>query len=297
MEPSNKRRTSSVIEDIDLSDKTHCLLCSNDLKIAALGSCGHNNLCYLCSQRLRLIMKDKACPICKQEQEWIYMTSNLKLQVSDVINVIDDFPADRSDSTIKYETEKVKQESTKEREMVCRYRGCRDAGKVFNNFQGLKHHMEKAHERTFCGICIKGRLVFIGEQKFYHKRRIDKHIEEGDVGGDCDVEILPHPWCNFCERYLYNDAALGKHLQENHMTCHLCGDGYKHFFYKDYKGLEQHFDKTHYLCPDKTCKANCYIAFSTPEELTHHTAMIHQGQKVQDGAANSLLLGFSNLEE
>ena len=37
------------------------------MKYFALGKCNHKNVCHTCILRLRFIMKDKKCPICKTE--------------------------------------------------------------------------------------------------------------------------------------------------------------------------------------------------------------------------------------
>ena len=65
--------------------------------------------------------------------------------------------------------------------------------------------MEYEHQKTFCKICLKGRLIFIREQKLYNVKYLKNHIEYGDVGNDRQAEILPHPWCDFCQDYFFND--------------------------------------------------------------------------------------------
>ena len=42
-----------------------CLLCCNKLTRVAVGKCNHSHICMLCALRLRWIMKDILCPICK----------------------------------------------------------------------------------------------------------------------------------------------------------------------------------------------------------------------------------------
>jgi hypothetical protein len=42
-----------------------CILCCNDLSYVAIGQCNHKLFCFLCALRLRIIMNDKNCPICK----------------------------------------------------------------------------------------------------------------------------------------------------------------------------------------------------------------------------------------
>ena len=87
----------------------------------------------------------------------------------------------------------------------------------------------------------------------YHVDRLETHYYNGDPGGETDIEILPHPYCDFCKISLFNDVQLGIHMSKDHFVCHVCGDKHKHIYYKNYKELEQHFDKTHFLCPDPNC--------------------------------------------
>jgi len=87
------------------------------------------------------------------------------------------------------------------------------------------------------------------------------HIEYGDASTEKGAEILPHPWCDFCEQYFFNDLVFLDHLQRMHLTCHLCDEFYKNTYYKDYASLELHFSKSHFICPYDACKSKCYVAF------------------------------------
>lgn len=155
---------------------------------------------------------------------------------------------------------------------------CRSNSFYFPNFEGLKKHLEFDHQKTFCKICLKGRLVFIKEQKLYHIKSISHHIENGDVGNDKQAEILPHPWCDFCEEYYFNDLIFFDHLGRMHLTCNLCGDSYKNVYYMSYPNLENHFAYSHYLCPYESCKSKCYIAFKTESEMQAHINIEHRAK-------------------
>ena len=75
----------------------------------------------------------------------------------------------------------------------------------------------------------------------YPLKYLRNHIEYGDSGDERHGEILPHPYCDFCEEFQFNDLLFYDHLHMNHITCHLCGDYHKNIYYKDYAGLESHF--------------------------------------------------------
>lgn len=275
--------------DLDLSDTSHCLLCLNDLKHIAMGSCGHKHLCAICALRMRLIIHDHACPICKEDLDTLYIIDDNKLTFGEVQAMEDGMIRDEDDPTVLYLNEKCQEHSILPRKFMCRIGRCKTKDQ-FNNINGLKRHLEREHRRKFCEICLKHRLVFIQEQKTYFQNSINTHIENGDPGDDQCAQIFPHPYCNFCNMYFFNDEGLQEHLFKQHMTCSICGDEYKNWYYKDYKSLENHFDKTHYLCKNKNCLKSLFVAFRTEEELSYHNYMLHQkgGGKRQDDT----LLGF-----
>jgi hypothetical protein len=118
---------------------------------------------------------------------------------------------------------------------------------------------------------------------------VNRHIEYGDAGTETAAEILPHPWCDFCEKYFFNDTGFFDHLGREHLTCHLCDDCYKNVYYNNYLNLENHFASSHFLCPYPQCKDKCYIAFRTEDELQAHADMQHSVAKHVKTTANSLL--------
>lgn len=140
----------------------------------------------------------------------------------------------------------------------------------------MQRHLETQHEKTFCKICLKGRTVFIREQRLYNLKALRSHIEYGDLGDKNHGEILPHPYCDFCEEFMFNDLAFVDHINRYHLTCHLCGEYHKNVYYKEYKNLETHFAMTHYICPYEICKAKCYVAFKTEDELRTHLDIDHK---------------------
>ena len=140
---------------------------------------------------------------------------------------------------------------------------------------------------------MKGRTVFIREQRLYHVKNLRKHIEFGDVGDDRYGEILPHPYCDFCEEFFFNDVLFFDHLSKNHLTCHLCGDHHKNIYYDSYDNLDIHFTRTHVVCPYDSCKAKCYVAFKTEDELKTHLDIQHnQGSTAKGKIKANALLGF-----
>lgn len=71
--------TSSQIND----DNDRCILCANDLDVRIIQPCGHDEVCILCAARMRVLLKDNACPVCKQEADYVVAsrkTGNVSFQ-------------------------------------------------------------------------------------------------------------------------------------------------------------------------------------------------------------------------
>ena len=155
-------------QDIAAADKEHCILCFNEIQYFALGQCGHTNVCAKCSLRIRLLMQDKKCTLCKQELEEVVITQdrNLTWRRFDS-SVRHDCDQDRADESIFYNDRGCKIEGMKLRTLTCLINNC-SSKQQFANQESLRRHMETTHQKTFCLVCLKGRTVFIREQRIYH---------------------------------------------------------------------------------------------------------------------------------
>ena len=163
-------RKESNISDVDLTDKEHCILCFNDLQYIALGKCNHKNVCHLCILRLRLIIKDIKCPICKTPCEEILISENKDITFEQFDKELKStLICDKDDKQVYYENGKVKAAGMKLRALQCVIPNC-NPGYQFHNFEEIKKHLEYEHQKTFCKICLKDRLVFIREQRLYHTK-------------------------------------------------------------------------------------------------------------------------------
>lgn len=77
MEAKRPRTESNIsASSIQIKDLEHCILCFDDLYFVSLGRCDHKNVCNTCSLRLRLILEDEQCPICKTELDEILITKD-----------------------------------------------------------------------------------------------------------------------------------------------------------------------------------------------------------------------------
>ena len=68
-------------------------------------------------------------------------------------------------------------------------------------------------------------------------------------------------------------------------------------FYDHYESLEVHFSRSHYICPYDSCKAKCYVAFQTENELQAHLNIAHSRGNDQSKVNANALLGFTAADE
>lgn len=115
MEKSHKHsdydysRKESAVSESDLLDTEHCILCFNDLRYFGLGKCNHKNVCHTCILRLRLIMKDNHCPICKTDLDEILIAEDQSLTFEKFKKELQkNAVVDKEDEDIYYENGKAK---------------------------------------------------------------------------------------------------------------------------------------------------------------------------------------------
>lgn len=64
MQASESLEDQEEDDDHDPDNLKYCFICTEPIKIYALGSCDHR-YCHLCSLRLRALYKDMKCSMCK----------------------------------------------------------------------------------------------------------------------------------------------------------------------------------------------------------------------------------------
>lgn len=259
-------------------DTTTCLLCTNEAKTVGIGECGHRVICYLCLLRLRWVMNKTGCPICKSPLNTLYITSDPSANYKDFPREGHSLIKDERDPDVFFEDRKAYDQLVRLRGYFCPFADC---GKQLYDQKGLEGHLRSQHNRVICQLCFKNRPVFVGEQFVYPSHKLLEHMKYGEYRDD--VMIKPHPFCPFCDRSFYTEEPLLNHLSKVHMNCHLCGDKHKYVYYKDYKDLETHFQKSHYLCLNEICRNKCFVVFGTLEELYVHNYKEHSGAAPSKG--------------
>lgn len=51
-----------------------CLVCADPLEWTAFGPCGHKEVCSRCVARMRFVLKDNGCVLCRQESKEVFFT-------------------------------------------------------------------------------------------------------------------------------------------------------------------------------------------------------------------------------
>lgn len=51
-----------------------CLVCTDSLDYTGFGACGHKDACSRCVARLRFVMEDTRCMLCKQDNPSVFFT-------------------------------------------------------------------------------------------------------------------------------------------------------------------------------------------------------------------------------
>ncbi|KAG8084960.1 hypothetical protein GUJ93_ZPchr0010g10220 [Zizania palustris] len=298
-----------------------CAVCADALEWVAYGPCGHREVCSTCVVRLRFVMDDPCCCICKTHCAYVFVTKAM----GDYTRVIKDFSVFPPGSTEGKVGEYWYHEDTqaffddadhyKMIRAMCRL-SCSVCDKAedqvgqvaqasrrsrFRSIEQLKGHMFHQHRLYMCNLCLEGRKVFICEQKLYTRTQLNQHVKTGDSDVDgSKVErsgFAGHPMCKFCKSPFYGDNELYTHMSREHYSCHICQrqhPGLHDYNCRNYDDLELHFRKEHFLCEDETCLAKKFVVFQSEAELKRHNAMEHGGRmsRAQRNAALQIPTSF-----
>jgi len=102
-----------------------CILCFNAIQYFAVGSCNHKNVCHKCVLRVRLLMKDKKCSMCKTELEEILITSDPAFMWSDFDD--SEYIQDKEDESVYYVDGNAKHKGMELRSLKCVIYGCQSS--------------------------------------------------------------------------------------------------------------------------------------------------------------------------
>jgi len=262
-----------------------CLICRQQWpKYVAVGRCGHADVCWICSLRLRALLHDFKCPMCKEELPEIVFSEDVvsaqrkaaTLHTKDEKRHVSKFGIVHTSDSLA-DTERLF-------DYTCWLPDCPDSGRCFTTLDGLSQHVASEHGLSFCKTCLYGRKAFLREQLLYDPKDLDRHTLEGDsaelLGWD-EPPIPAHARCEFCKKTFYSQEELFGHMQRRHHTCKLCDRrGRRNEYYKDYGYLSQHYSEQHYVCSHPDCRHDSYqlVVFENEDELRLHDASEHQAE-------------------
>eukprot|EP00898_Chlorokybus_atmophyticus_P005928 jgi/Chlat1/6336/Chrsp44S00456 len=270
-----------------------CAVCAEPLEWCAVGRCHHREVCAVCTARLRLIMNDRSCCICKQPLPEVFVTKFLGDYTATPPNFdqlatkvkgkgaggeyyYDDTLAAYFDDEdqLKYLGDMYTLTCA-----VCDSEVPADK-KPFKDTEALKRHLS-LHQRFMCDLCLESRKVFVREQRLYSKAQLEQHQRGGSAEVDGGAEesggFKGHPMCGFCKQRFYDSAALYQHMTTGHFSCHICQRQRPDVFeyYRDYPQLEDHFKRSHFLCEHPSCLEKKFVVFAAEPDYKRHVAMEH----------------------
>ncbi|CAA7030549.1 unnamed protein product [Microthlaspi erraticum] len=299
-----------------------CAVCADNLEWVAYGSCGHREVCSTCVVRLRFVLGDPRCCICKSESPIVFVTKALG-DYTRTINDFSTFPTAPKEGRVAggfwyHEDTQAFFDDLDQYRMIkamCRL-SCSACDKTeeqqpregpgprhrmrIKSVEQLKGHLYHKHKLNMCNLCLEGRKIFICEQKLYTRAQLNQHIHTGDSEVDGTESerggFAGHPMCEFCRNPFYGDNELYTHMSTEHYTCHLCSRSQQgqYEYYKNYDDLELHFRRDHCLCEDDSCLAKKFIVFQNESELKRHNAIEHGGRmsRAQRSAALQIPTSF-----
>lgn len=174
----------------------HCLICYDTLEHKTLQPCNHNDICPVCTLRLRLLHKDKQCPICKQEHEQVIVEEVAHQQHQ----TFAEYPiwGNELGSDFLYK-ESVGMFFRSQQDYFANviqpllgfscpecdsYKGkheIADANKK-SALRGLQDHLRNVHRLQLCNLCVDNNRDFVTQLPRFTASQIHTHLERGDPG-------------------------------------------------------------------------------------------------------------------
>jgi hypothetical protein len=140
----------------------------------------------------------------------------------------------------------------------------------------LEDHLKTEHRLQMCRLCIDHKRDFVARLPRMTQNQLQHHLKKGDgpTSG-----FSGHPICEFCRpKRFYDLNYLHQHLHKEHYKCHICEkQGKDNQWFKNYKSMEKHFDRQHFLCHDVQCLQARFMVFENELDLRAHEMSTHGG--------------------
>ena len=121
-------------------------MCCQEMQYHAVGSCGHNDMCMRCALRLRILMKDYRCPICKAELERVLITDN-------PTRTLEEYPRlspVEAEHGFLFENREAYDMMQQLTTFCCWLKGCEKQRSRSFTQASLRKHIESFHKLRFC---------------------------------------------------------------------------------------------------------------------------------------------------
>ncbi|GMI26676.1 hypothetical protein TrRE_jg11215, partial [Triparma retinervis] len=268
-------------------------------------NCGHDEVCSDCHLRQRYLYSTDACVVCKVDNPKVIVPTPLDSSRTayDEFQVWDNdmgsaytyhedssmfFPKAFFDNFVKSLFEEncgICTWKAKNSDAQAASKGAasndRNSNEPTNYDQNhpprtlrpLLQHVNEKHGLTFCVLCYCNKRDYLSLLPRVTPAQLSSHMLTGDGSGS---GFTGHSKCEFCSLWFYDLAALHSHLNKTHYKCHICKQGGSdNQFFRDYRKLERHFDRRHFLCPDEECKMMRFVAFPTEMAYQLHMKQMH----------------------
>ncbi len=288
------------IMDDDAPDHHNCLICysSHLHQERGITPCGHDDVCASCHLRLRSLLSDKKCPICKTSNEQIIVDTDPDPEVNEhkSFNQYEKWGDDigpnytyREDVGMFFPVSYYNIKVVPIFALSCNVKSCAFANDSSESsspgtLKALKNHLATQHNPPLqiCELCITHKRDFISRLPRFTAAQLKDHNKYGDmgrnnVGSAAGKANKGHPMCQFCQpKRFYDLTELHKHLNKEHYECFVCKKLDKPLqFFKDYNKLNLHFDREHFLCRFPECLAARFVVFSNEIDLKAHERDMH----------------------
>ncbi|GMH89499.1 hypothetical protein TrST_g11339 [Triparma strigata] len=134
----------------------------------------------------------------------------------------------------------------------------------------LLSHIKAAHGLTFCVLCFVNKRGYLSMLPRYTPKQLEEHyITES-------TSTTGHAKCEFCKTWHYDLEKLHLHLNKVHYKCHVCEQkGKMNQFFKDYKSVERHFGREHWMCKREECLRARFVVFGDEIDYRSHMREVH----------------------
>ncbi|KAL1980416.1 hypothetical protein VTN96DRAFT_4174 [Rasamsonia emersonii] len=292
-EGKGKQLVATATDEPD--DGEICFICASKVEHTSVAPCNHRT-CHICALRLRALYKTKACAHCRTESSFVIFTDDPAKRYEQFTEA----EIARTDDNlgIKYEREEIFEDTV----ILLRY-NCpdRDCDVACLGWPDLHRHVKSKHGKVMCDLCTRHKKVFTHEHELFTTSQLRKHEKYGDdnPGAADQSGFRGHPECGFCRIRFYGDDELYAHCRDRHERCHICdrrsGNRQQQYFI-DYDALEDHFQRDHYLCPDKECLEKKFVVFETQMDLQAHQLEVHPHGLSKDARRDARTVDMSTFD-